>query len=285
MSEGTSQVRQRGGPIVCGLDASPLAQNVAAVAASLASRLNRHLLLVNVAPEPSVPDRPSATYSERQHEAEEFERTAQMQVLLGAIEVGDRADASRIVEFGQPHKVLAETAEATGALLIVVGRGVGRFDRLVLGSTSAALIQEAPCPLVVVPAGVSLESGNAIVCGVDGSRAALATVRCASELAGRLELRLILVNAHDGSGDPGTLKFADDAAREHLDKDSIELVSVRGDAAEALASQVAAFDALFLAVGTRAQGSLRSVALGSVTEALVRTADRPVLVVPPGMSG
>ncbi len=52
---------------------------------------------------------------------------------------------------GTPREVLMDAAE--GARLLVVGsRGLGGFRGLLLGSVSQALVQHAPCPVVVVPA-------------------------------------------------------------------------------------------------------------------------------------
>jgi nucleotide-binding universal stress UspA family protein len=52
---------------------------------------------------------------------------------------------------GGATSVILDAAE--GADLIVVGaRGVGGFERLVLGSTSMQVVHHAPCPVVVLPA-------------------------------------------------------------------------------------------------------------------------------------
>jgi nucleotide-binding universal stress UspA family protein len=54
-----------------------------------------------------------------------------------------------------PTQVIAELATEVGAGLIVVGsRGVGGFHGLMMGGTCRALVDHAPCPLMVIPAGL-----------------------------------------------------------------------------------------------------------------------------------
>ena len=51
---------------------------------------------------------------------------------------------------GSSAQALIEAGE--GASLVVVGhRGLGRFERFLLGSTSARVAQHATCPVVLVP--------------------------------------------------------------------------------------------------------------------------------------
>ncbi|HVC13960.1 MAG TPA: universal stress protein [Acidimicrobiales bacterium] len=60
---------------------------------------------------------------------------------------------------GEPASVLCRLAEgADGPVLLVVGtRGAGEHPGAVLGSTSLALAERAPAPVVVVPRGPSAE--------------------------------------------------------------------------------------------------------------------------------
>ena len=52
---------------------------------------------------------------------------------------------------GAPAATILDAAE--GADLVVIGRrGVGGFQRLLLGSVSEHVARHAPCPVVVLPA-------------------------------------------------------------------------------------------------------------------------------------
>lgn len=56
-----------------------------------------------------------------------------------------------IVEEGDPGVVLADAAREVGADVVVVGRhGRGAVERVVLGSVSAAIVNDAPCDVLIV---------------------------------------------------------------------------------------------------------------------------------------
>jgi len=62
-------------------------------------------------------------------------------------------EVERVVGEGHPARVLARVAAEQGADEIVVGaRGTSRL-RAMLGSVTHAILHEADCPVVVVPAG------------------------------------------------------------------------------------------------------------------------------------
>lgn len=55
------------------------------------------------------------------------------------------------VLFGSPESRIVETAEDTGADLIIVGsHGYNRWERLLLGSVSQSVVHHAPCSVLVV---------------------------------------------------------------------------------------------------------------------------------------
>jgi nucleotide-binding universal stress UspA family protein len=55
------------------------------------------------------------------------------------------------LHFGDPAAVICRRAEELGADLLVLGsRGLGMLDRLLLGSVNSAVVQRAPCSVLVV---------------------------------------------------------------------------------------------------------------------------------------
>jgi nucleotide-binding universal stress UspA family protein len=65
-------------------------------------------------------------------------------------EAGDLEIETRLVEGGAASVL---TSEAAGADLLVVGsRGLAGFREVLLGSVSHQCVQNAPCPVLVVPA-------------------------------------------------------------------------------------------------------------------------------------
>lgn len=62
------------------------------------------------------------------------------------------------IDGGDPGPVLCERAKALGADVMVVGsRGRGAIRRVLLGSVSTYLVHNAPCPVLVVRAGLATE--------------------------------------------------------------------------------------------------------------------------------
>jgi nucleotide-binding universal stress UspA family protein len=66
-------------------------------------------------------------------------------------EVDPKIDLRLHVLKGQTPTAIADACRTGVDLLVVGSRGYGTVERVLLGSTSTALIREAPCPVLVVP--------------------------------------------------------------------------------------------------------------------------------------
>jgi nucleotide-binding universal stress UspA family protein len=87
------------------------------------------------------------------------------------------------VEYGVTASVLLESS-ADASLLVLGTRGLGGFGRLVVGSVSHQCATHARLPVAVVPPAVSVSGGvKRVVVGMDGSAAARAALRWATEFA------------------------------------------------------------------------------------------------------
>jgi len=83
------------------------------------------------------------------------QRTAIARVIVAEAMAGGVPEASFLVWVGSPGDAIVEAAIAESATLIVVGcRGRNAAERLLLGSVSDHLVRHAPCPVVVVRAGL-----------------------------------------------------------------------------------------------------------------------------------
>ncbi len=140
------------GPVVVGVDGSPISEPALAMAFEEASMRGADLVAVHAWVEFTSE---TAYAAARQllvdwDAVETRERETLAERLAGWQEKYPDVAVRRVVAGGSsPSKLLV--AEAEGAQLLVVGsRGHGGFAGVLLGSTSRALVHHAPCPLLVV---------------------------------------------------------------------------------------------------------------------------------------
>lgn len=152
----------RGGSVVVGVDDSAAGTAALELAADMASSLGSRLVAVHtwsdvvVAPDGS-PIRRSGTPTEFLAEATDLldERLAPVRYRLPTLEV-----VAEVVE-GTPLRALIGLAEK--ARMVIVGtRGRTGYTGILMGSTSNALLEFAPCPVVVVhpPAAAGHPAGS-----------------------------------------------------------------------------------------------------------------------------
>lgn len=283
--------------VVAGVDGSPQARRAARWAAAEAARREVPLRLVTAFP--WVRDHAVG------HPGEDANRR---EVLLGRARdglVAAAGEAARIapgvpveqqVVIGSPIPVLAE--EARRAHVLVVGdRGLGRLERVLVGSVAVALAAHGASPVVVVR-GDGPEPGQRmpVLVGVNGTETSETALAFAVEAAVAREVPLIAVHTWlDWPLDPVlAAPLGGDAVAEQqrqllaeqlagwsakYPELEVELVVEPGRPARVLLER--ARRAQLVVVGSRGHTELTGLALGSVGNALVRRAPCPVAVVPP----
>lgn len=202
-------------------------------------------------------------------------------------------DAEVVVMSGDAAYELSRRSRTCG--LVVVGRrGLGKFDRMVLGSTSSALAATAPGAVAVVPAGATPGDPRRIRVGVDrddepdvlGAAFAEAAVRgCTLEVlhvtdndaisAALPEMDPVAASWREAA----KADLADRVARwsEKYPQVTCTIVMRRGDPASVLRYGLAPDD--LVVVGGRRHQPLMGRMLRSVPDALLRSAPCPVVVV------
>jgi nucleotide-binding universal stress UspA family protein len=188
--------------------------------------------------------------------------------------------------------------------VIVMGtRGLGGIRAIMLGSVSVRTSSQAPCPVVVVP---NLEKPpprrGRVVVGVDGSDSSRRALRFALHEALVSGSEVVVVNSwqvplpadaeslaadaralHEETFDrqseevvAGLLAEVVDDRTEHLE---ISAVRTQADPVDALVE--ASQDADLLVVGSRGQGGVRGLVMGSVSQGVLQHSEVPVAVLPP----
>jgi nucleotide-binding universal stress UspA family protein len=128
------------GSIICGIDDSESAKGAARVARALAGELGLGVTFVRVVEHDASDAKVSAI-------AERLER---LSAGVSDLDCG----AAWLIEVGRPADRLVAAAGAAEAVLIVVGSTGPRSS--LLGSISADVSRQAPCPVLVVPPGADV---------------------------------------------------------------------------------------------------------------------------------
>jgi nucleotide-binding universal stress UspA family protein len=133
--------------ILVGYDGSKLAKKALEIAFGMAQSEDAKLVILAVA-RPPEPATRVETIGVLENAQEHFEQDFK-QIAVRAQELGVNAETAVIV--GHPTEQLVHRAETEKADLIIVGRrGMSRFERMLVGSTSEKVLRYAHCPVMVV---------------------------------------------------------------------------------------------------------------------------------------
>jgi len=188
--------------------------------------------------------------------------------------------------------------------LVVCGsRGLGGFERMLIGSVSSALASHSPCSVMVVRKPTGKEEAKIkfrkILAATDGSESASRAIRLAISLARALSSKITFVNVvylPPMSYSAGEGKLIDrmmSESREEGKRVTLEAQSIAKQngveadtkVVEDLRSPVVAITKLaeegsydLIAVGTRGLGGFKKLVLGSVADGVVHYAHCSLLV-------
>jgi nucleotide-binding universal stress UspA family protein len=133
-----------------GYDGSRHARYAGGVAAELAGRFRARLTIVVVRPaDREVPDSHLESLVPMTQDGEP------LVVFVESIRARALAGGAESVDFSILHgevlpSILEWVGEHAPALVVVGSRGLSRGRRLLLGSISSGLVEQAPCPVLVV---------------------------------------------------------------------------------------------------------------------------------------
>ena len=210
---------------------------------------------------------------------------------------------SRLGE-GRAATVIVDVAVETGAVLIILGaRGHGVVETALLGSVSAEVVDQAPCAVLVARS----PSAERMLIGTDGSDAASAAAAFVADHRCFAPRQIRVVHAIDVHPawwlgyTPGDATFAVDAyaavveegrrrgddigaaisERLRADGRVVSTVTREGPAAAAIVDEAASWDADLVVVGSRGQGLLQRLLMGSTARTVLHHAGASVLITRP----
>ncbi|NLV79178.1 MAG: universal stress protein [Rhodococcus sp.] len=290
-------------PIVVAVDGSESASTAVIWAARAAAVRERTLRIVTVVHIPAF------YYSEpylAQSFHEEMKATARDRLASAAVlarQVVDETDATVTITTdrieGKVAPVLIDVA-ARADRLVVGSRGLGEVKGLLAGSVSTSVAAHSAAPVVVVR-GRTLEGAppndGPVVVGIDGSESCRAAVDVAFEEASARGATLVAVNVwSDVSVQPSLGAVPEDPHWERIQTGeeivlAERLAGYQERYPDVVVERVVARDrpvrvlsefaerAQLLVVGSRGRGGFKGLLLGSTSNALIQTADCPVMVV------
>jgi nucleotide-binding universal stress UspA family protein len=289
------------GPVIVGVDGSQRSVEALALADLLGPALGRPVVIAYVHPYGKL----SSLLSEGEYETlvREVAESTFDQIREHLPSVPERR--MQLVSDESPAAGLHALAEREAAALIVVGSSHrSNIGRILVGGTGERLLSGASAPVAIATAGYSA-AGRGIQtlgCGFDGSQESQRALAWTTELARAASARLRVLSVYEPTlsaslavgGGLATASINDVLRRERHqeleqavaaldpDIDASEKL-LEGGARELLANESGELD--LLVVGSRGYGPLRAVLLGSVSSALVRSAQSPLVVVPRAANG
>ncbi len=204
---------------------------------------------------------------------------------------------------GKPAEEIIALAEELDADLVVVGsRRAGRTKRLIAGSVSEGVVHRASRPVLVVCGGEGAWPATRVVIADDGSGPARKAGDLAAQIASLSGAEVVVVRAYEHPPEPvGRWSVQD---RRELDealwrnrrdlkrraeqleeiapcRPKTRLIKSKAASAMRLVAEESEGEQTLFAVGSRGLCASKRALLGSVSTAVLRLADGPVLVVPP----
>ena len=286
------------GPVIVGVEGSERSGEALALADLLGPALGRRVVIAHVHPFRQL----SSLFAEGEYERLEHELAESTfeQIREYLPSVPERR--MQLVAGDSPAAGLHALAEAERATLIVVGSSHrSRVGRVLIGGTGERLLSGASAPVAIAPAGhTAAEHGiETVGCGFDGSQESRRALAWAAALARRASAWLRVLSVYERTL-PATLALGgglptasiNEVLRRQCEEELAQAVSelgtdidasgtlLDGDAGELLARESGELD--LLVVGSRGYGPLGAVLVGSVSSALVRSAQSPLVVVPRG---
>jgi nucleotide-binding universal stress UspA family protein len=230
---------------------------------------------------------------------------AELEVRAAAIAAATDVSCVTRVFDGRVARKVQEYAAEIGADLIVMGtHGLGGLSRSWLGSVADSMVRTSPVPILLVRSGETVVAGlpRHILLPIEEGFAEESVLRWVQEIGVAAGTRCTLVRVLSPVAiarpimasvpvvDERALEGESQRAGEHLEMladrlravgmDVTTIASARGSVPRAILECAAQHSVELIVMATHGRGGMARLALGSVTDKVIRGATVPVLVVP-----
>jgi nucleotide-binding universal stress UspA family protein len=218
---------------------------------------------------------------------------------IGRLGVRSEELASRRVEYGPPHRVISEAAEAVAADLIVVGSTESAGLAKLFGATADRVVRKATRPVLVVRGRLGLPLERVLLpvdlspLSAESFRRGLAILdQIAPDPAVQVEALYVMtgydrgVFTAEGGGDLSEPEAIRELQRFVTDntfrgRHPVATRIAHGEVEESIRIRSDAWGADLVVLGTHGRGGFERFLLGSVASGVVRRGPTSVLVIPP----
>ncbi len=267
--------------ILLATDGSEFSAGAEREAINLASLLGSHLYIMSVVH--GFPEEDPVAFQHLIKREEEKANSYMDVVKSKAVEAGVKCE--KILRNGQtPYQEIVETAEEQQVDLIIMGRhGKRNMMRLLVGASTAEVIGNAHCSVLVTPRDSQIEGKN-ILLAVDGSpcsdRATTAAISLAKRLNAPITLLSVIYSEHKESRRRDA-EMVVERTNKLLEAEGTRVESriVTGRYAESIVETAQNIGCDLILVGSHGRTGLKKLLLGSVSERVIGLAQCAVLVV------
>lgn len=291
------------GTILVPLDGTELADRAVPWAMAFARSLGAEVELVRVVADSDAPldgdedpDRAAPTATLAEDASQHLSRIAER--APSAVRVAVHVAHGSVAE-----TIVARAGERSASLIVMASHTRGELARALVGSISGAVIRQSGLPVLVIQPGLPEPwAVSRVLVPVDGSDLSCSILPRVADLARRLHWTVVLFTVVPTP--PPALPIQGAAiplgpSPQDLPSDTFEDVERRaaelrlqgikaetkvasGDRAQSIVDQAQESRCHLIAMSTHGRRGLSRWALGSVTDAVIRSAKVPVLVVRPG---
>ena len=267
--------------ILLATDGSEFSAGAESEAINLASLLGRQLYIMSVIY--AYPEDDALALQHLIKKSEEKANRYMDKIKLKAIETGVKCE--NLLSYGDtPYQAIIDTAEAQQVDLIVMGRhGKKNMMRLLVGASTAQVIGNAHCSVLVTPRESKIE-GKAILLAVDGSPYSTLAATAIISLATYLNAPVIVISVVRSDHKESRRQEAESIVSHishMLEKEGIRVKTqvMVGKYAKTIVETAEEMNCDLIVVGSYGRTGLTKLLLGSVSERVIGLAHCAVLVV------
>lgn len=175
----------------------------------------------------------------------------------------------------EPYKYIIDEAIKYDVDLIVIGK-----KAVMLGAVGKKVIGSSPCNVLVVPVGSTINFEKILI-ATDGSVYSQIAAAEAIGIAKRFNSEVIIVSVSKRDTDMPYAEEAIKTVKEAADREGVKssTVLVKGEPFEKIVDTANKYSVGLIVMGTYGKTGIEKFFMGSVTERVISTAARPVLVV------